>query len=205
MILSDANASWRIGLTGGIGSGKSTVAALLQQRGAGLIDADAVSRATTQSGGSAISAIEAVFGPSFITGDGSMDRDRMRAHVFAHPAARRQLESIVHPLVAEGIEEQVARSKAGFLVFDVPLLVESPRWRVQLDHVLVIDCNEDTQIQRVQRRNGWARQQVQAVMDHQSPRWRRLAAADSVIVNDSEGLETLQHIVSHWVRDFGLS
>lgn len=200
----DVRAIWRIGLTGGIGSGKSTVAGMMQQLGADVIDADALSRATTQTGGSAISAIEAAFGPSFIAADGSMDRQRMREHVFAHPEARQQLEHIVHPLVAQGIREQAARSTARCLVFDVPLLVESPRWRVQLDQVLVIDCAQETQIRRVQQRNGWDRHQIQAVMHSQSPRVRRLAAADTVIVNDAEGLTSLQHLVAQYLRDFGL-
>lgn len=196
---------WRIGLTGGIGSGKSTVAGMLQRAGAEIIDADALARATTQAGGTAITAIEASFGPSFIVGDGSLDRDRMRAHVFTHPDARQELEQIVHPLVAQGIRERVERSIASCLVFDVPLLIESPRWRVQLDHVLVVDCTEETQIRRVQRRNGWERHQVEAVIHSQSRRWRRLAAADTVIVNESEGLLPLQHLVAQHLPDFGLS
>lgn len=201
----DVSTRWRIGLTGGIGSGKSTVAGMLQQRGAEVIDADALSRATTQASGSAIAAIEAIFGSSFIATDGSLDRDRMRAHVFAHPDARQQLEQIVHPLVAQSIQELVVRSTASCLVFDVPLLVESPRWRVQLDHVLVIDCTEETQIRRVQQRNGWKRHQVEAVMHNQSPRLRRVAAADTVIVNDADGLLSLQHLVAQYLPDFGLS
>lgn len=196
---------WRVGLTGGIGSGKSTVASMLQLAGAEVIDADALARATTQAGGSAIAAIEASFGPSFIATDGSMDRDRMRAHVFADPGARQQLEQVVHPLVTQRIRELVVSSTANCLVFDVPLLVESPRWRVQLDHVLVIDCTEEIQIRRVQHRNGWERHQVEAVIHSQSPRWQRLAAADTVIFNDAEGLRPLQHLVAQYLPDFGLS
>lgn len=194
----------RLGLTGGIGSGKSTVARLLQARGATVIDADAIARSCTQSGGQAMDAVASVFGPDFVAADGSLDRQRMRDHVFAHPQARAQLETIVHPLVGQEIARQAAASKARCTVFDVPLLVESPRWRPQLDWVLVVDCTRDTQIRRVSERNGWERATIEAIVDSQSPRERRLAAADTVIFNDGNGIEHLQHEVARWAGRFGL-
>lgn len=194
----------RLGLTGGIGSGKSTVARLLHARGATVIDADAIARACTQSGGQAMDAVASVFGADFVAADGSLDRQRMRDHVFAHPQARAQLEAIVHPLVGQEIARQAAASKARCNVFDVPLLVESPRWRPQLDWVLVVDCSRETQIRRVLDRNGWERTTIEAIVDSQSPRERRLAAADTVIFNDVNGIEYLQHEVHRWADRFGL-
>jgi len=194
----------RLGLTGGIGSGKSTVARLLHARGATVIDADAIARACTQTGGQAMDAVASVFGADFVTADGSLDRQRMRDHVFAHPQARAQLEAIVHPLVGQEIARQAAASKARCTVFDVPLLVESPRWRPQLDWVLVVDCSRETQIRRVLDRNGWERTTIEAIVDSQSPREYRLAAADTVIFNDVNGIEHLQHEVHRWADRFGL-
>ncbi|MCU0925380.1 MAG: dephospho-CoA kinase [Hydrogenophaga sp.] len=194
----------RLGLTGGIGSGKSTVARWLQSRGAALIDADAISRACTQSGGSAMSAIAQVFGSGFISADGALDRQRMREHVFAHPDARQQLEAIVHPLVAREIQRQAAAVTAACLVFDVPLLVESPRWRQQLDRVLVVDCSPETQIRRVQVRNGWDRATIEGVLSSQSPRLRRLGAADVVIFNEGDDLAQLHKDLGQMAQVFGL-
>jgi dephospho-CoA kinase len=194
----------RLGLTGGIGSGKSTVARLLQANGATVIDADAIARACTQAGGSAMPAVAQAFGAEFVTSDGALDRDRMRAHVFARPDARAQLEAIVHPLVGQEIARQAAASQARCTVFDVPLLVESPRWRPQLDWVLVVDCTRETQVQRVMTRNGWDRATIETILDSQSPRETRLAAADTVIFNDGNGIEHLQREVDRWAHRFGL-
>lgn len=195
---------FRLGLTGGIGCGKSTVARLLQDRGAAVIDADAIARACTQTGGAAMPAIRATFGSDFVAPDGSLDRDRMRAHVFGHPQAKAQLEAIVHPLVGQEIARQAAAADAVCTVFDVPLLVESPRWRPQLDRVLVVDCERETQIRRVMARNGWERATVEAVLDNQSPRLRRLAAADMVLFNDGHEIEQLRCMVDRLAQRFGL-
>lgn len=195
---------FRLGLTGGIGSGKSTVARLFQDRGAAVIDADAIARACTLAGGAAMPAIRATFGADFVTPDGSLDRDRMRAHVFGHPQAKAQLEAIVHPLVGQEIARQAAAADAVCTVFDVPLLVESPRWRPQLDRVLVVDCERETQIRRVMARNGWERATVEAVLDNQSPRLRRLAAADTVLFNDGHEIEQLRCMVDRLAQRFGL-
>lgn len=199
-----ARAPLRLGLTGGIGSGKSTVARLLQARGATVIDADAIARACTLAGGSAMPAVAQAFGAAFVTSDGALNRDRMRAHVFAQPDARAQLEAIMHPLVGQEIARQAAASRARCTVFDVPLLVESPRWRPQLDRVLVVDCTRETQLQRVMARNGWDRATIESILDSQSPRERRLAAADTVIFNDGDEIEHLQREVARWADRFGL-
>lgn len=199
-----ARSIWRLGLTGGIGSGKSTLARLLQSHGADLIDADAISRASTAAAGSAIPAITLAFGPDFVTSDGALDRQRMRDHVFTHPEARHVLEGIVHPLVSAEIQRQAAACTSPCIVFDVPLLVESPRWRIQLDRVLVVDCSAATQIRRVQQRNGWSVETIEAVMQSQSPRPQRLLAADAVVHNDTDDLATLQAAAEVLARRFGL-
>lgn len=196
--------SIRLGLTGGIGSGKSTMARLLQARGANVIDADAISRRATEAGGRAIPAIEHTFGPTFLTVDGAMDRERMREHVFANPDARHTLERIVHPLVGDEIRRQAGASASPCIVFDVPLLVESARWRPQLDRVLVVDCSPATQVRRVMARNGWDAPSVEAVMRNQSPRERRLAAADLVVFNDIDDLAALERAAEALARRFGL-
>jgi dephospho-CoA kinase len=200
----DSTTVMRLGLTGGIGSGKSTVGALLQQRGATLIDADAISRATTQAGGSAMPAIKAHFGAEFVTPEGALDRQRMREHVFIEPTSRHTLEAIVHPLVGAEIRRQARVSTSSCVVFDVPLLVESAHWRQQLDRVLVIDCSVDTQLRRVAARNGWDPSTIQAIIEAQAPRARRLAAADWVIFNDGDKPEHLQHLVKRLADRLGL-
>lgn len=194
----------RIGLTGGIGSGKSTVASLLHELGADVIDADAISRACTLKGGSAIPLIEQRFGPAYIGADGGLDRALMRERIFSHPDSRAILESIVHPIVAQEIQTQSAASTARCLVFDVPLLVESPRWRQQLDLVLVIDCRIETQVARVGQRNGLDPIVVQNIINAQSSRERRLAAADLVIYNNDNHLEDLRTAVIQLAVQFGL-
>ena len=194
----------RLGLTGGIGSGKSTLARLLQGMGADLIDADAISRACTNMGGSAIAPIALTFGQKFITNEGSLDRQRMREHVFAEPEARKVLEGIVHPLVGNEIRRQTSRSTSRLLMFDIPLLVESPHWRLQLDRVLVVDCLPATQIRRVVQRSGWDLPTIEAVMQSQSTREKRLAAADFVVFNDSDSIDKLQHLAQALANRFGL-
>ncbi len=194
----------KLGLTGGIGSGKSTLASMLQNLGADVIDADAVSRATTASGGAAMSAIASTFGPAFINAEGALDRARMRDHVFSKPDQRKLLESIVHPLVGEEIQRQVALATSRLLIFDVPLLVESPLWRPQLDRVLVVDCLPSTQVRRVARRSGWDLSAIEAAMRNQCSREQRLAAADCVVFNDGESLDKLQHLAQALAKRFGL-
>jgi dephospho-CoA kinase len=197
----------RIGLTGGIGSGKSTVLAMLQQLGATAIDADAISRATTAPGGAAIPLIAQKFGADFIGPDGALDRARMRERAYAHPEARRELEQIIHPLVGQESARQVEAALAAgarCIVFDIPLLVESGRWRRQVDRVLVVDCEPETQVARVTARSGLSPDEVRAIIAAQAPRALRLAAADLVICNEGLTLEALRYEVEQAARSFGL-
>ena len=187
--------TFHLGLTGGIGSGKSTVAQMLVKRGAALVDADAIARHVTAPHGSAIPLIAEQFGEHFITADGSLDRDQMRALVFRDPSAKKVLEAIVHPLVGQETQRQVQGAiRAGHrtVVFDIPLLVESGRWRNRLHKVLVVDCLVETQIQRVRARSGLDPETVQNIVKAQASRSQRLAAADWVIYNEQLSLAQLQ-------------
>lgn len=175
-----------IGLTGGIGSGKSTVADLLVARGAALVDTDRIAHALTAPGGAAIEPIRAAFGDGVVAADGSMDRAAMRALAFSDPAARKRLEAILHPMIRTltqaGIDEAL-RVGAPYVLVAVPLLVESGHWEGRYDRVLVVDCPPETQIERVVRRSGLAREQAEAILAAQATRAQRLAAADDVVDN----------------------
>jgi dephospho-CoA kinase len=197
----------QLGLTGGIGSGKSTVAKIFAHCGATVIDADAVSKQTTAAGGAAIPAIEREFGPELVTADGSLHRDAMRTLIFNEPDAKAKLEAIIHPLVGQEIEHLTQRALAAasaLIVFDIPLLVESSRWRPQLDLVMVVDCEVGTQISRVMQRSGWSREQTQQVVQAQATREQRLCAADIVICNEAIDLHQLDLQVQECARRFGL-
>jgi dephospho-CoA kinase len=194
--------SLRIGLTGGIGSGKSVVAKLLASHGATVVDTDLIARQLTLPGGAAIDAIAYSFGRDFIDASGALDRQRMRELVFADPLAKTRLEAILHPLI--GIETERlanAASARDVVVFDVPLLVESARWRSKVDKVLVVDCRETTQIERVVARSGWTAEAARAVVDKQATRAQRRACADAVIFNDDITLDRLgDEVQSVWSR-----
>lgn len=200
--------AFQLGLTGGIGSGKSSVAALLAQFGAAVLDADAISRALTAPGGLAMGPIRDTFGAPFVTPTGALDRERMRALVFADAGAKQRLEAIIHPLVGQETQRQAQQAQdAGHrcLVFDVPLLVESGHWRQKVDQVLVLDCLPGTQITRVMARSALTIDAVQAIMASQASREARLQAADAVIFNDSISLHELASEVRALAPSFGLS
>ena len=180
-----------IGLTGGIGSGKSTVGALLKALGADVVDTDAIARALCAAGGPAIGPIRRAFGAAFIDDTGALDRARMRELVFADPSARHRLEAILHPMIGDETRRREAASQSAVIAFDVPLLVESGHWRDRVQHILVVDCEEATQIERVAARPGWSVESARAVMAQQATRAARLACADSVIYNDGISLDEL--------------
>jgi dephospho-CoA kinase len=183
-----------VGLTGGIGSGKSAVADLLAQQGAAIIDTDQIAHALTAPGGAAIRPIAEQFGDGFLTPEGALDRAAMRERVFSDAAAKRQLEAILHPLIRQQTRIEAERVPGSYLVFVVPLLVESGRWKDSVDRVLVVDCSEALQLERVMRRSQLSAEQVRAIMATQASREARLAAADDVIVND-QALDTLEQAV----------
>jgi dephospho-CoA kinase len=193
----------RIGLTGGIGSGKSTVAALLVEAGALLVDTDAIARELTAPQGAALPALAAEFGADILRADGALDRDRMRTQVFAEVAARRRLEAVLHPLIGAECDRRAAAAEGRPLVFDVPLLTESGHWRDRVDRVLVVDCSEDTQVRRVIARSGWDEATVRSVIAQQAPRALRRALADAIIHNDELELDELATQVAalwaHWL------
>ena len=195
----------RIGLTGGIGSGKSTVAALLRDCGAAVIDSDALAHTLTAPGGAALPAIAARFGSDVIGHDGAMDRARMREKVFADPATRQALEGILHPMIAQATQRAAEAVPEGQpIVFDVPLLVESRQWPGRVQRVLVVDCRETTQIARVMARSGWTAEAVQRVLAQQASRQARRAAADAVLFNDDLPLDELRTQVQQlWTLWFG--
>ena len=181
----------KVGLTGGLGSGKSTVAARFAGYGIEIVDVDAIARELAAPGGVAIPALRAEFGEPAIAADGGLDRPRMRAQVFADPAARGRLESILHPLIeAEGLR-RLAVARSPYVIIDVPLLAETGRWRGRCDRVCVVDCPRELQIARAVARDGHLRGEVEAILAAQASREARLAIADDVIGN-SGTLENLQ-------------
>jgi dephospho-CoA kinase len=179
-----ASGAFIVGLTGGIGSGKSTVADLFTTHGVTLVDTDRIAHELTTSGGAAMPAIEHAFGTGVIAPDGSLDRAAMRSLVFERPEQRQRLESILHPLIRRESERQVAQATSAYVILAVPLLVESGRWQERVHRVLVIDCLPDVQVSRVMQRSGLAREQVEAIIAVQASRQQRLAAADDVIDNN---------------------
>ncbi len=176
-----------IGLTGGIGSGKSAVADMLREWGAAVIDADAVAHELTASGGEAIAAIRAAFGEAVITAEGALDRSRMRELAFADPAQRARLEAILHPLIGARLRALARTLPGPYVVLVVPLLVESlARWRDRVERIVVVDCAPELQVSRVMRRSGLEAAQVRSILRAQATREQRLAAADEVIDNSGD-------------------
>lgn len=179
-----------VGLTGGIGSGKSTVAELFVAAGAALVDTDAIAHELTAPGGAALPELVAAFGPEITDEHGALDRAAMRRLIFAEPAAKAKLEGVLHPLIRRLAAERCRLAATPYVVLAVPLLVESGNYRQRCDRVLVVDCPESRQIERVMARNGMAENEVKAIMAAQATRRQRLAAADDVVFNDG-GLEAL--------------
>ena len=184
-----------VGLTGGIGSGKSTVAELFAERGVPVIDTDVIARELTAPDNEALKAIQDAFGDAVMREDGSLDRARLRRRVFADPEARRTLEAILHPRIRQAVEQALAGLHAPYALIVIPLLVETGAYAEILDRVLVVDCPEDMQIARVMARNDLTRAEVEAILAAQAGRAARLAAADDVIDNtgSSEGLRDRVH------------
>ncbi len=197
----------RLGLPGGIGSGKSSVGQALQKLGATLLDADAIAREATAPQGAAIPSIVTTFGTAILAPDGGLDRHRMREFVFSEPAARIRLEALVHPIVQGAMEQAAQRAEvagAACVVFDIPLLAESTRWRCRLHRVLVVDCLESTQIARVVARDGLSTTMVKKIMQSQATRLQRLAVADAVLFNEGIDLPELAVQVQQFSPQFGL-
>jgi len=196
---------WRIGLTGGIGSGKSTVAQMLSDLGAQIIDADAISRQSTGPGGAALAAIGAQFGSAIVCEKEGLNRATLRELIFSDASARKQLEAIVHPLVRLEMQRQAQAATAACLVFDIPLLAESSHWRSELDRVLVVDCSAEVQTVRTMARDGSSRASVELAIAAQSSRQARLAIADACIHNGFEtSLTRLRLQVAQYAQSFGL-
>lgn len=193
-----------VGLTGGIGSGKTTVAHMLAGCGATIIDADAISRSLTEAGGAALMPIKQVFGEEVIGADGALNRGAMREIVFTQPASRTKLEAIIHPLVQMRMSAAIQNAPTDVVVLDIPLLVESPRWRKQIDLIVVVDCNVETQVSRVMQRNGWAASTIEAIIQSQATRGDRLKAADVVIFNEKSNLSILKNQVNSLGNQLGL-
>ncbi|MBD8654988.1 dephospho-CoA kinase [Oxalobacteraceae sp. CFBP 13730] len=183
--------AFSVGLTGGIGCGKSTVADLFAALGATIVDTDVIAHALTAPQGAAMPAIVAEFGPDFAQPDGALDRARMRTLVFSDATARARLEAILHPRIRAATETAGQAATGAYVIYVVPLLIESGSWRERVTRVLAIDCSEDTQIARVMQRSHLSADEVRAIMATQVTRTRRLAEADDVVDNDA-GLDALQ-------------
>jgi dephospho-CoA kinase len=183
-------ARFTVGLTGGIGCGKTTVADLFAARGATVIDTDQIAHALTAPHGAAMPALVAEFGPGYATPEGALDRASMRALVFADPDARARLEAILHPRIRAATAAAALQASGPYVIFAVPLLIESGTWRERVARILAIDCPEATQVARVMARNGLPEAQVRAIMAAQVTRAQRLAAADDLILNDA-GIDAL--------------
>ncbi|MFZ5584083.1 MAG: dephospho-CoA kinase [Pseudomonadota bacterium] len=175
-----------VGLTGGIGSGKSTVADLFVARGAALVDTDAIAHELTGPHGAAMAAIAEAFGPAVVDARGALDRAAMRRQVFADATARQRLEAILHPLIRAESDRRCQAARAPYVILAVPLLVESGTYRERVQRVLVVDCPEAVQVARVMARNGLGEAEVQAILAAQASRQQRLAVADDVVDNGGD-------------------
>jgi dephospho-CoA kinase len=182
------SSAFSVGLTGGVGSGKSTIGAMLSDLGAALVDADVIAHQLTSTGGAAIEALRGSFGAEAVSIDGSLDRAHMRARVFSDAALRAKLEELLHPMIRTAMREAIAKlisDGAAYVVQVVPLLVEGGRWRNYVDRVLLIDCSEATQMARIRGRVGIDEVTARKIIDAQATRAKRLAAADDVLFNEA--------------------
>jgi dephospho-CoA kinase len=189
--------TFTVGLTGGIGSGKSVVARLFAARGATIVDTDQIAHGMTGPNGPAMDAIVTEFGAQYADAHGALDRAKMRALVFSDPTAKARLEAILHPRIRDAALAAAAAATGAYVMYDVPLLVESGNWKQRVTRVLVVDCPEDVQVARVMARNGLAESQVLAIMANQATRAQRAAAADDIINNGGD-LGALEAQVAHF-------
>ena len=190
-----------IGVTGGIGSGKSTVAGLFAKYGAGVVDTDAISHQLTAPGGAAISAIREKFGEAFINESGGLNRTALRDYVFNHPPARKQLEGIMHGRIRDAVHAALEAATQPYVLLVVPLLIEVGSYRPLLSRVLVVDCDEELQIKRASARRDMSLQAVHAIMAAQTDRKTRLRVADDVVENNGD-LESLESVVRGLDRQY---
>lgn len=190
----------RIGLTGGIGSGKTSVADIFAELGVPVIDTDVIARELTRRDGAALPAIRAIWGESVMRPDGELDRDALRRTIFADRRERQQLEAILHPLIRQQVVNALAATSAPYVLVVIPLLVETGSYRDLLDRVLVVDCTESLQIERVRARSRLSKEEVSAILAAQADRASRLAAADDVITNDSDRRSLRDQVLSLHAR-----
>jgi len=183
-----------VGLTGGIGSGKSTVSDLFVAAGAALVDTDAIAHELTGPGGAAMPLLLAAFGPSVADASGALDRNAMRQLIFSDTTARKQLEDILHPLIRQISAERCAAANAPYVILAVPLLVESNSYRERCQRIVVVDCPESLQVHRVMSRNGLSEAEVTAIMAAQATRVERLRVADDVVHNDADLINLQQQV-----------
>lgn len=183
--------AFSVGLTGGIGCGKTTVADMFAALGASIVDTDVIAHSLTAPHGAAMPALLAEFGEDFATPEGALDRAKMRALVFTDDGARARLEAILHPRIRDATAAAAAIATGDYVIFVVPLLIESGTWRERVTRVLAIDCPEEVQVARVMARNGMSEAQVRAIMAAQVTREQRRAAADDIILNE-DGLDALR-------------
>ena len=186
--------SYVIGLTGGIGSGKTTVANLFLKYGIEVIDTDDIARELTSTNGEAIPLIREVFGQAVIASDGSLDRVAMRELVFSSPQEKARLEAILHPMIRKRSQEQCLSAKSAYVLLVVPLLLESGHYKGLIKRVVVVDCAEEVQVSRVMKRNGLTADAVRSIMRTQASREERQMIANDVIHNDGNEGELLHQV-----------
>ena len=177
---------YTVGLTGGIGSGKSVVASLFEKLGAALVDTDVIAHQLTEAGGAAIPAIQAQFGGNFLNADGSLNRSAMRQRVFSDPNAKQALENILHPMIRQRVDAEIATRQAQYVMLAVPLLVETGAYRDRVERVVVVDCSEELQLTRTAARSKLSSAEIKSIMATQAARAERLRHANDIILNNGE-------------------